>query len=201
MAWTTPKTDFDPGDVLTAAELNAIGENIALVPHTLSSGALTAGGSISISDAADYGQIEISLLVRTNRAAIVNDLIYLRLNADTGNNYDSYYQIDNTTATTRAENRGTNTAVIGYTPAASAPASYFASYRLLVTDPGATTAFKNVIVNTGFSQSTGAANIFSGNAFAQWRSTAAITSISFGSVNGAAFVAGSSYTVIGYPKA
>ena len=28
MAWTAPKTDFDPGDVLTAAEMNAIGENL-----------------------------------------------------------------------------------------------------------------------------------------------------------------------------
>ena len=28
MAWTPPKTDFDPGDVLTAAEMNAIGENL-----------------------------------------------------------------------------------------------------------------------------------------------------------------------------
>ncbi len=28
MAWTTPKTDFDPGDVLTAAEMNAIGDNL-----------------------------------------------------------------------------------------------------------------------------------------------------------------------------
>ena len=28
MAWTTPKTDFDPGNVLTAAEMNAIGENL-----------------------------------------------------------------------------------------------------------------------------------------------------------------------------
>jgi hypothetical protein len=26
--WTTPKTDFDPGDVLTAAEMNAIGNNL-----------------------------------------------------------------------------------------------------------------------------------------------------------------------------
>ena len=28
MAWTPPKTDFDPGDVLTAAEMNAIGGNL-----------------------------------------------------------------------------------------------------------------------------------------------------------------------------
>lgn len=31
MAWSAPKTDFDPGDVLTAAEMNAIGENLVAV--------------------------------------------------------------------------------------------------------------------------------------------------------------------------
>jgi len=31
MAWTTPKTDFAPGDILTAAEMNAIGENLDAV--------------------------------------------------------------------------------------------------------------------------------------------------------------------------
>ena len=28
MAWTPPKTDFAPGDILNAAEMNAIGENL-----------------------------------------------------------------------------------------------------------------------------------------------------------------------------
>ena len=28
MPWTTPKTDFSPGNVLTAAQMNAIGENL-----------------------------------------------------------------------------------------------------------------------------------------------------------------------------
>lgn len=28
MAWTPPKTDFSPGNVLTAAQMNAIGENL-----------------------------------------------------------------------------------------------------------------------------------------------------------------------------
>lgn len=201
MAWTTPKTDFNPGDVLTAAEMNAIGENVSLVPHTLASGTLTAGGSITISDAADYGQIEISLLVRSDRAAATNDLIYLRLNGDTGSNYDTYYQINNTTADTKAEARAANTAVFGYTPAANATASFFASYNLRIVDPGATSAFKNVIATMGMSQATGAANIFAGSAFSQWRNNNALTSILFGSANSANFVSGSSYIMIGYPKA
>lgn len=31
MAWTVPKTDFNPGDVLTAAQVNAIGENLLTI--------------------------------------------------------------------------------------------------------------------------------------------------------------------------
>ncbi len=31
MAWTTPKTDFSPGNVLTADQMNAIGENLTTI--------------------------------------------------------------------------------------------------------------------------------------------------------------------------
>ncbi len=31
MAWTPPKTDFSPGNVLTAAQMNAIGENLSVI--------------------------------------------------------------------------------------------------------------------------------------------------------------------------
>ena len=31
MAWTTPKTDFAPGDIMNAAEMNAIGENLTVL--------------------------------------------------------------------------------------------------------------------------------------------------------------------------
>ena len=40
MAWTAPKTDFVSGNVLTAAQMNAIGEN------------LVAGGPIYTTEAA-----------------------------------------------------------------------------------------------------------------------------------------------------
>lgn len=31
MPWTTPKTDFAPGNILTAAQMNAIGENLSVI--------------------------------------------------------------------------------------------------------------------------------------------------------------------------
>jgi hypothetical protein len=200
MAWVDPAT-VATGDVLTASKWNQdVVENTSVLPRVISSGVLTHNASISIGSAATYAQIEISLIARSDRAA-TNDNIYLRFNGDTASNYDTYYQIDNSTAATRAEERGATTAVIGFTPAANATASNFAAYRVLIVNPGATTAFKNVLVNTGFAQATTAVNIFAGSAFVQWRNTSAITSILFGSANSAAFVTGSTYSVIGYPFA
>jgi hypothetical protein len=201
MAFVTP-TDVTVGSVLTASKYNQeVVENTSVLPRVISSGVLTHNASISIGSAATYAQIEISLIARSDRSGATNDNIYLRFNGDTGSNYDTYYQIDNATAATRAEARGATTAVIGFTPAANATESNFASYRVLIVNPGATTAFKNVVVNTGFAQSTASANIFTGSAFVQWRNTSAITSILFGSANSAAFVTGSTYSVIGYPFA
>lgn len=49
MAWTTPKTDFDPGDVLTAAEMNAIGENLVTIGEAWTEYTPTvAGGTITL---------------------------------------------------------------------------------------------------------------------------------------------------------
>ncbi|MCY4020248.1 MAG: hypothetical protein OXG39_12650 [Chloroflexi bacterium] len=33
MAWTTPKTDWNTGELVTAADMNAIGENFAALKN------------------------------------------------------------------------------------------------------------------------------------------------------------------------
>ena len=33
MAWTTPKTDWTTGELVTAADMNAVGENLAADKH------------------------------------------------------------------------------------------------------------------------------------------------------------------------
>jgi hypothetical protein len=63
MAWTAPKTDFAPGDILTSAEMNAIGENLdGLSPFfsawTSWTPTLTQPGAIAnTASAAHYVQI------------------------------------------------------------------------------------------------------------------------------------------------
>lgn len=59
MAWTTPKTNFNPGDVLNAAEMNAIGENLVqLAPFfgTWTSWTPTLGGGFSNGNATTAGR-------------------------------------------------------------------------------------------------------------------------------------------------
>lgn len=63
MAWTTPKTDFAPGNVLTAAQMNAIGNNLdalydrtglVLVSPTTVSGtgvSITGNGTVTFTSA------------------------------------------------------------------------------------------------------------------------------------------------------
>ena len=58
MAWTTPKTDFVPGNVLTAAQMNAIGENLLTVGGAWTSytPTLAQGGSTNIAKTVTYAK-------------------------------------------------------------------------------------------------------------------------------------------------
>jgi hypothetical protein len=49
VAWTQPKTDFSPGNVLTAAQMNAIGENLVTIGEAWTEYTPTvAGGTITL---------------------------------------------------------------------------------------------------------------------------------------------------------
>lgn len=58
MAWTTPKTDFDPGDVLTSDQMNAIGNNLLTVGGAWTSytPTLAQGATTNISKTVDYAK-------------------------------------------------------------------------------------------------------------------------------------------------
>lgn len=70
MAWTAPKTDFDPGDVLTAAEMNAIGENLdaiggAWTAYTPSWTNLTVGNATQASAYISAGSLHVVRILLT----------------------------------------------------------------------------------------------------------------------------------------
>lgn len=62
MAWTTPKTDFADGNVLTAAQMNAIGNDLAYLKDsggTLISTTTLSGSSVSITVPSGYKTIRL----------------------------------------------------------------------------------------------------------------------------------------------
>ena len=64
MAWTAPKTDFAPGNILNAAQMNAIGNNLdavggAWIPYTPSVTNLTLGNGTLAFQYMNAGQLYV----------------------------------------------------------------------------------------------------------------------------------------------
>jgi hypothetical protein len=200
MAWVNP-SNVSTGDVLTATKWNQeVAENTSVLPRVISSGAVTTS-AISIPSAADYALLRISLVWRSSRAAAVNDQPALRLNGDSGSNYDALYAWVNNAADNRAEQRAQSSAVLGFMNAVNATTSFFATHEITIPDPGGTTAFKTGTHTNGWGQTTSTNEMFAGHGWFQWRNTAAITSITFLTLNSASFITGSTYAITGYPFA
>jgi len=66
MAWTTPKTDWETGELVAASDLNAIGENLALLGN-LASATYTTPQNISIGNSpfVDVDSNNLSLTITT----------------------------------------------------------------------------------------------------------------------------------------
>ena len=105
MAWTTPKTDFADGNVLTAAQMNAIGNDLAYLKDsggTLISTTTLSGSSVSITVPSGYKTIRLIveafqpaatayLGYRLNGTSVTGDGIYMDNIATTvGTSTDSY---------------------------------------------------------------------------------------------------------------
>ncbi|MCY4073052.1 MAG: hypothetical protein OXG60_17295 [Chloroflexi bacterium] len=66
MTWTAPKTDWSNGDLVTADDLNAIGENLAAVRNLQkASGATTAHIRVSTHQFADVDSDNLNLTITT----------------------------------------------------------------------------------------------------------------------------------------
>jgi hypothetical protein len=191
MPWTTPET-FTAGQTLTAASMNAISGNLDVLPRVVDSGTLTTS-NISIASASSYAALEIILNMRSTAAA-TNDIVGVRLNGDTSGNYDYQYNYFSTVLNATAAVAQT-AGRIGLITADNSTASFTSTYRLMLYSPGSSN-YKTAVVTGGFTQTSA---VFSANAFFQWRSTAVVTTISFGLATGPSFTAASNYTIIGHP--
>ena len=70
MAWTTPKTDWNTGELVTAADINAIGENLAVLRQPSAAVAsYTTPEDIVVNTAGEYADVDslnMNLTVTTN---------------------------------------------------------------------------------------------------------------------------------------
>ncbi len=66
MAWTTPKTDWATGELVAAADVNAIGENLAVLKNP-STAVYTTTGEIRMDhpDFADVDSVNLNLTITT----------------------------------------------------------------------------------------------------------------------------------------
>lgn len=124
--------------------------------------------------AATYSHLQIRLMARSNRAAVVADSLQLQFNSDTGSNYDDHYLIGDGSSVTSA-GEVSNTFVSLYRIAgAGAGANTFGVSVIDILDYKNTNKYKTVRGLSGIdNNSSGRISLGSG----LWRNTAAITSI------------------------
>ena len=122
----------------------------------------------------DYVAIVVEALLRGETAALTTD-VRLRLNADTGANYDYslLYQDDSTTPS-RISSLAATSIVLGGCPAATATAGEFGELHARLVGPGAASWRKLVHADTSWFSGTDWLHM---GAKGHWRSTAAITSL------------------------
>ena len=143
MAWTAPKTDFAPGDILNAAEMNAIGENLdefspqftawtSWTPTVSQAGARTitntqsrylkvgemvnAYATVTITNAGTAGQVIVCSLPESpafTATVLVGHFWYVRT---TGIRYVGGAFWDNTSQAAFLQSNGVNSAVLGTDP-------------------------------------------------------------------------------------
>ena len=124
--------------------------------------------------ASTWTHLQIRLMARSNRSAVVNDSLHLQFNSDTGSTYDDHYIIgDGSSASAAAETSVTNIGLYRIT-GAGAGASTFGVSVIDILDYKNTNKYKTVRALTG-DDNNGDGRISLGSGL--WRSTSAITSI------------------------
>lgn len=170
----------------------------------------TASGVVLISDSvlgADAASFDITGIVQTyiglrflldarGTKAATSDSCLLRLNNDSGANYDYQVIAANATTVFGLEGLAQTSIFLGDIPAASATAGRSATIEAVIDNYTGTVFDKNVRAQVGLARATTTTNVFSESNYGLWRSTAAVTRITvFPASNN--FLAGSRLTLWG----
>lgn len=126
-----------PGDALTSALWNSyIRDNLDFgVVRPIAYSLLTIdAASIDVTSiAATSSALRIVASLRSDRAATL-DLVKLRLNNDTGNNYQDAFAVISNGSVSGNSDDAANGAAVGEVPAATAPANTFGPVEIVIPD-------------------------------------------------------------------
>ena len=121
-----------------------------------------------------YTHLQVRLMVRSDRSAVVADSLQLQFNSDTGSNYDDHYLTgDGATASASADTTVTNIGLYRIA-GAGATSSVFGVSVIDVLDYKNTNKYKTIRALTGIDNN-GSGRISLGSGL--WRSTSAISSL------------------------
>ena len=151
-------------------------------------------GSITFSSIpSTYKHLEIRAVTRTNRANTKEDF-GMRLNSDSATNY-SWHYLDGGGASVASSGGATqNVMYVGFgTPASTETANIFGASITSILDYASTAKYKTIRTLYGTKGGTPDIALISGN----WRSTAAVTSVTLLPMQTGSFVSGSRFSLYG----
>jgi hypothetical protein len=165
-------------------------DSLATVTLSSTTASVTFSGIPSV-----YKHLQIRLIARSNRAAVVNDSFHLQFNSDTSANYADHYLIgDGSTASAGAETSVTNIGLYRIT-GAGAGSNTFGASVIDILDYQNTNKYKTVRALSG-DDNNGDGRISLGSGL--WQSNSAITGITlFPNSGSSSFVQYSQFSLYG----
>jgi hypothetical protein len=145
---------------------------------------------------ATYAHLVVAYQVRSSSAGVATVRLQMRVNNDSGSNYNSQLVAGNNTTAFAQVQSGANHGYLGNVPAATATAGQSGSGSIEIPNYAGTTFWKNAIYQTTRDENSAGANMVHYRGHVVWRSTAAINRVDLFFYSGD-FIAGSRITLYG----
>lgn len=158
-----------------------------------------SAASVTLSSIPDhFRSLLFFVQLRTDRSA-ERDQVYVRLNADSGNNYDSSRSYFRAGATVTSVSRGSSSMRLMFCEAANARGNNFSPGYLFA--PGYSKADREKwmcsTISASFGDVSADADLYTQFAVGRWRNTSAVTSVTFFPAVGPNLVAGCIFQLYG----
>lgn len=203
MAWTAPRT-WVTGELVTASIMNThVRDNLNVVGQVLICSQVLSGTQASFDTntilggniPSTFNNLRVVWTGRSDTAA-QNTSVRLRLNNDSGGNYDSQ-RGENSAATTwtAAQTLAATSGLVGYMTAASATAGMAGSGEILLPAYSRST-FEKLWTSAAINRDGGASTLNQAIQYGRWASTAAINRVTL-FPNAGNWISGSAFYLYG----